>query len=207
MTRRHRAAAARWLNKAAARPDSAPRTGSPAADPPGWADRPSAARGARRPRARRSRWARPTSAPRCRCSGRVKKARREARSMILPRYITAMSSQMCSTTAMSCEMNRKDWPRSRWIRRSRFRICARMAISSADTGSSQTIRSGPLASARATFSRRWPPENWCGYSACWSCRRPTSSNISATRARARPPGRCPSGPAARARCRRRAGAD
>ena len=54
-----------------------------------------------------------------------------------------------------------------------------MAISSADTGSSQTIRSGPLASARATFSRcRWPPENWCGYSACWSCRRPTSSNIS-----------------------------
>jgi hypothetical protein len=35
--------------------------------------------------------------------------------------------------------------------------------SSADTGSSQTIRSGPSDSARAMQMRwRWPPENWCG---------------------------------------------
>src|SRR6218665_3123544 len=40
------------------------------------------------------------------CSGRAKKLRRGARSTMCPRYITAMSSQICSTTAMSCEMNR-----------------------------------------------------------------------------------------------------
>src|SRR6218665_2726218 len=38
-------------------------------------------------------------------SGRAKKLRRGARSTMCPRYITAMASQICSTTAMSCELN------------------------------------------------------------------------------------------------------
>ena len=47
--------------------------------------------------------------------------------------------------------------------RSRFRICARIDTSSADTGSSQTISFGSTASARAMAMRwRWPPENSCG---------------------------------------------
>ena len=46
---------------------------------------------------------------------------------------------------------------------SRLRICACTDTSSADTGSSQTIRRGLAASARATPIRcRCPPENSCG---------------------------------------------
>ena len=63
-----------------------------------------------------------------------------------------------------------------------------MATSRAETGSSHTISSGWVASARATPMRwRWPPENWCGKSAACSGRRPTRRNSSETRA-SRSPG-------------------
>ena len=46
---------------------------------------------------------------------------------------------------------------------SRLTICALTETSSAETASSQTIRSGSAASARAMPMRwRWPPENSCG---------------------------------------------
>ena len=46
---------------------------------------------------------------------------------------------------------------------SRFSTCACTDTSSADTGSSQTISLGRMASARAMPMRwRWPPENSCG---------------------------------------------
>ena len=42
-------------------------------------------------------------------------------------------------------------------------ICAWIETSSAETGSSQTMKSGLSASARAMPMRwRWPPENSCG---------------------------------------------
>ena len=48
--------------------------------------------------------------------------------------------------------------------RRRFRICAWIETSSADVGSSQTMKSGFEASARAIAIRwRCPPENSCGY--------------------------------------------
>ena len=42
-------------------------------------------------------------------------------------------------------------------------ICAWIETSSADTGSSQTISDGSMASARAMPTRwRWPPDSSCG---------------------------------------------
>ena len=53
--------------------------------------------------------------------------------------------------------------KSRWSCFSRFRIWACTDTSSAETGSSQTMSFGRIASARATPIRcRWPPENSCG---------------------------------------------
>ena len=53
-------------------------------------------------------------------------------------------------------------------------ICAWIETSSADTGSSATMKSGLTASARATPIRcRWPPENSCGYLVAASAGSPT----------------------------------
>ncbi len=91
--------------------------------------------------------------------------------------------------------------------RSRFRICARIAMSSADTGSSHTIRSGLRWPAPAPRSMRcrWPPENWCGNS--WLLFGPQAhqlKHLGDARLAPAQAGRCASGPAAPARCRRRA---
>ena len=60
-------------------------------------------------------------------------------------------------------MNSSASPSSRCRSCSRLTICALTETSSADTASSQTMRSGSVASARAMPMRwRWPPENSCG---------------------------------------------
>ena len=60
-------------------------------------------------------------------------------------------------------MNRYAMFRSRWRSSSRLRICDWIDTSSALTGSSQTMKSGESASARAMPMRcRWPPENSWG---------------------------------------------
>ena len=79
-------------------------------------------------------------------------------------YITATRSEMCLTTERSCAMK----SRVRFIFRirsaSRFRICAWIDTSSADTGSSAMMIFGSRASARAIAIRcRCPPENSCGW--------------------------------------------
>ncbi len=54
-------------------------------------------------------------------------------------------------------------PELLWRSRSRFRICARIETSRADTGSSSTSSLGERARARAMAMRwRWPPENSWG---------------------------------------------
>ena len=78
---------------------------------------------------------------------RVLRAREQTRacrrvSTILPRYITATRWLMCSTTARSCATKRYDRPNSRCRSTSRLMTCAWTETSSADTGSSQTIRLG-----------------------------------------------------------------
>jgi hypothetical protein len=94
------------------------------------------------------------------CSGAAYKVRLSAVSTSLPRYITATRSLMCLTTARSWAMNRYDSPKRFCRFCSRLTTCAWIETSSADTGSSQTIRSGLTASARAMPMRwRWPPEN------------------------------------------------
>ena len=60
-------------------------------------------------------------------------------------------------------MNRNAMFRSACKSASRFRICDWMLTSSALTGSSQTMKSGSSASARAMPTRcRWPPLNSWG---------------------------------------------
>ena len=66
---------------------------------------------------------------------------------------------------------------------SRLTICALTDTSSAETASSQTIRSGSAASARAMPMRwRWPPENSCGQRLTASRGSRTTSIRRATRA-------------------------
>src|SRR5262245_46390203 len=61
-------------------------------------------------------------------------------------------------------------------------ICARTDTSSAETGSSSTIRRVSVASARAIAIRwRWPPLNSCGNSGATSGASPTSSSTWPTR--------------------------
>ena len=68
-------------------------------------------------------------------------------------------------------------------RSSRLRICAWTDTSSAEVGSSQTTRSGPVASARAMPSRcRWPPESSVGYVSRRDALQPDRANSSSTRA-------------------------
>ena len=67
---------------------------------------------------------------------------------------------------------------------SRFSTCACTETSSADTGSSATMRAGRVTSARAMAMRwRWPPENSCGYLPVSDALRPTASSASTTRSR------------------------
>ena len=103
-------------------------------------------------------------------------------STIRPRYITATRWLTCSMTLMSWEIKRKESFISFCNRIIRLMIEAWIETSSAETDSSATMRSGPTASAPAIDRRwRWPPENSCGKRFIWSRRRPTRSNISATR--------------------------
>ena len=75
---------------------------------------------------------------------------------------------------------------------SRFRICAWTETSSADTGSSATMRSGSSARDAAIPTRwRWPPDSSCGRREAKRAGKPTRSSSSETRA---------------IRCRRRRGA-
>ena len=71
--------------------------------------------------------------------------------------------QMWRTTARLWLMKISDRPNSRCSAISRLTICAWIETSSAETGSSQTIRRGLRIMARAMPIRwHWPPENSCG---------------------------------------------
>ena len=84
-------------------------------------------------------------------------------------------------------MNRYDSLNS-CCRSRRLMICAWTETSRAETGSSQTIRLGLSARARAMPIRcRWPPENSCGYQRIWSARSPTLAKSCATASRASSP--------------------
>ena len=86
-----------------------------------------------------------------------------ATSQSRPRYMTATRSDTDFTTARSCAMNNSVRPKRAFMSSSRLTICARIETSSAETGSSQTIRLGSSTSARAMAMRwHWPPENSCG---------------------------------------------
>ena len=82
---------------------------------------------------------------------------REPISTISPRYMTATRSDMCSTTCRSWEMNRYVRPKRRRKSIRRFSTWAWIETSSAETGSSATMRLGCSASAAAIPMRcRWP---------------------------------------------------
>jgi hypothetical protein len=83
--------------------------------------------------------------------------------MILPPYITATRSQVCTTTEMSWVMKRSAMPRSRRSRASRDRICACVTTSSAVVGSSAIRSCGSSAIAMAITARCFmPPDISCG---------------------------------------------
>ena len=109
-------------------------------------------------------------------------------STILPRYITATRWVMCSTIARSWLMNSSARPSLRCRSCSRLTICALTETSSAETASSQTIRSGSAASARAMPMRwRWPPENsWGRRCSASRGRRTVSSSACDASRRGRP---------------------
>ena len=90
-------------------------------------------------------------------------------------------SEMWRTTARSCAMKRYVRPKSPCSDSSRLMICAWIETSSAETGSSQTRKSGLSASARARPMRcRCPPENSCGYRLAASTGSPTTPRSSRT---------------------------
>ena len=76
------------------------------------------------------------------CSGFSYRSSAGEISTILPRYMTAIRSEMCRTTARSCAMKRYVRLKSRCSSSSRLTICAWIETSSAETGSSQTMKSG-----------------------------------------------------------------
>ena len=81
-------------------------------------------------------------------------------------------------------MNRYESPSWVWRSVRRFRICARIDTSSADTGSSSTISFGSSDNARAIAMRcRCPPENSCGKSVADRRASPTTSRSFSTRLR------------------------
>src|SRR5262249_52440535 len=105
-------------------------------------------------------------------------------STILPRYITAIVWLMWATAARSWAMKRYDTPSWACRSLSKFRICARIETSSADTGSSSTMTLGASDSARAIAMRwRWPPENSCGKRSTARSGSPTRSSSRSRRLR------------------------
>ena len=96
-----------------------------------------------------------------------------------PRYITAMRSETCLTTARSWAMKISARFISRCRSSSRLMICDWMETSRAETASSQTMSLGLSAIARAMPMRwRWPPENSCGKRLAAAGLRPTRSSSS-----------------------------
>ena len=79
---------------------------------------------------------------------------RDPISTILPRYITAMSSEMWRTTDRSCAMNRYASPSRSCRSSSRFTTPAWIDTSSAETGSSSTSNVGFERDRRA-MPMRW----------------------------------------------------
>ena len=84
------------------------------------------------------------------CRGAANKRSVSATSTNFPRYMTAIRSLTWRTTEMSCEMKSSASPNSTRRSSIRFRICAWIDTSSADTGSSATTNRGFVTIARAT---------------------------------------------------------
>ncbi|MCP9947394.1 hypothetical protein LUX33_02175 [Actinomadura madurae] len=126
------------------------------------------------------------------CCGSPNTSAAAPRSTIVPRYMTATSCAMCRTTSRSWEMNRYATPSSDCRSASRFRICARIDTSSADTASSHTMSFGRSASARA-MPTRWhcPPDSSCRCRDPCSADSPTRSSSRATSASSRSRGTIP----------------
>ena len=83
---------------------------------------------------------------------------------------------MCFTTDRSCEMKIIVSSISLVRSLSKFKICAWIETSSAETGSSAMMSLGSTARARAMAMRcLWPPENSCGYFLINRAARPTFS--------------------------------
>ena len=85
--------------------------------------------------------------------GRVSSSSAGESSTSLPRYMTATRSETWRTTFRSCAMKRYVRPNSSCRSSSRFRICAWIDTSRAETGSSATTSRGVVASARAIPTR------------------------------------------------------
>jgi creatinine amidohydrolase len=99
----------------------------------------------------------------CACCGCSNSCSVGATSSNAPACITPTRSHICRITGRSWLMNSIVRSSSSCRSLSRFRICAWMDTSSADTASSQTSSAGFRASARAMLTRwRWPPESSCG---------------------------------------------
>ena len=101
---------------------------------------------------------------RCRDAAAGRTAPRAARSRRCGRDTSPRrAAQVCATTLRSWLMNSMVSPRARCSPRSRLMICARVETSSAETGSSATMKSGSVLIARAITARwRCPPEISCG---------------------------------------------
>ena len=96
-------------------------------------------------------------------SGSVYTASHSPVSTSLPQYMTARRVARYRAAARSCEIMMYASPSRSCSRLSRLRIWARIDTSSAETGSSSTMKRGVVTSARAIAMRwRWPPLNSCG---------------------------------------------
>ena len=90
-----------------------------------------------------------------------------------PRYITPIRSDKYETTPRSCEMKRDVSLYFSCSSRIKFKICACTETSSAETGSSATIKEGFIKKASAMLTRwRCPPESSFGISVCILCIKP-----------------------------------
>ncbi len=97
------------------------------------------------------------------CAGAASTSSGSPSSTMRPRYITATRWLSWRTARRSWLMKSMASRRRSCSSASRFITCAWMETSSALIGSSQTSRSGSVASARAITARwRWPPESSCG---------------------------------------------
>ena len=94
------------------------------------------------------------------CAGAPYSASGSATSHSFPRYITATRSLMFFTTARSWAMKIMVSPYRAFMSSRRLMIWACTDTSRADTGSSQMMSFGSVATARAIEIRwHWPPEN------------------------------------------------